>query len=98
MSEPKIYLKSSAKRVTTQYGELLRVGFKADDMIAFCREHANERGYVNLNISERREESKFGDTHSVSLDAWKKSSGQSAPITTTRQAVGDDFDHSDVPF
>jgi hypothetical protein len=95
---PKIYLKCSAKQKQTPYGQILILGVKAQELAEFARQHQNERGYINLVITERKEPSQYGDTHSVYLDTYVKSSGNDAPVTTTRQAVGDDFDHSDVPF
>ncbi len=67
----KIYLKSSAKEIDTQYGSMLAISFKAEDMIAFCKEHANDKGYMNLNVNRRKEVGQYGDTHSVTLNTWK---------------------------
>lgn len=86
-----IYLKCSAKARSTQYGTMINVGIKATDLIEFARAHANSRGYVNLTISERKEPGKYGDTHSVKLDAYEpKQQGQGAP---SKSITADD-----VPF
>jgi hypothetical protein len=29
------------------------------------------KGYIAINLSERREPSTYGDTHSASLDTWQ---------------------------
>ena len=42
------------------------------EVIQFIQAHTNERGYLNLNISKRNEVGQYGDTHSISLDTWKK--------------------------
>lgn len=97
MAEPKTYLKCSAKLKANDYGQRLLIGVKADDIIAFAREHQNERGYLNLVVTERKSPSQYGDTHSVYLDTWVKSSGREGTVTTTRQAVGD-VGHDDIPF
>lgn len=86
----KTYLMCSAKERSGEWGEKLLIGVKAEDLIAFAREHANERGYVNLVVTRRKEPGKFGDTHSVYLDTWVKSSGREGAVTTTRQAVPDE--------
>jgi hypothetical protein len=72
MAKDKIFLKCSAKQKTFDNGgSLLSVGVKADDLIAFAKQHANGRGYVNLVIQERREVGQYGDTHTVSLDTYE---------------------------
>jgi len=73
MSEAKVYVpKSSAKEVQFKDGgSLIRLSFKADELIAFVQEHVNERGYINLTLSKRREVSQYGETHSLMLDQWK---------------------------
>ena len=71
--QQKIYApKTSAKQVTFNSGKsILKLGIHAETMIEFLRQHANEKGYVNLGISERREVGQYGDTHCVWLDTWK---------------------------
>ena len=84
MTEPKIYVpKCSAKEHKFRDGgSIIKLGMHAETMITFLREHANEKGYVNLAIGKRREVGKYGDTHTVTLDTWKPSqqaeSGRSA--------------------
>jgi hypothetical protein len=65
----KQYLKCSAKEKTfTNGGSIIKVGIKVEDLAAFVKAHKNERGYINLAISPRREVGQYGDTHSVYLD------------------------------
>lgn len=90
MAEPRVYLKCSAKEKVNQYGPRLVVGVRATELIAFAEAHANERGFVNLVISPRREPSAYGDTHSVMLDTYIKSSGREGTVTTPRQEVSAD--------
>ena len=60
MSEKKekIYLPSSIKRVTTQYGELFNANFKMEDL-----QKNAKNGWVSMVIAERREPSEKGATH-----------------------------------
>lgn len=74
MSEQnKIYVpKSGAKEITFQSGKkILKLNFKANELIAFLNQHKNDKGYVTLGVSERREVGQYGDTHCVWLDTWK---------------------------
>lgn len=93
----KTYLKCSAKARETNFGQVIKLGIKVDDFIAFARQNVNDRGYVNLDITPRKEQGQYGDTHSVSLDDYVKGSGKTAPSPAG-------YDHSapvtdsDIPF
>jgi outer membrane protein assembly factor BamA len=65
----KIYC-GNAKAIETKYGEIMKVSFSRSD-IEKLNQNLNEKGYVNLNITERREADKYGNTHSVVIDTWK---------------------------
>lgn len=73
MSEAKIYFpKSQLKEVKfNDGGSILKIGLHAETAIAFIKEHANDRGFINLVVSQRKEPGRFGDTHSLTLDTWK---------------------------
>ena len=98
MAEPKKYLRCSAKEKVNEWGQKLLIGVKADDLIQFARDNANDRGYVNLVVAPRKEPGQYGDTHSVYLDTYIKSSGKVGPTTTTRQAVGYGRHDDEAPF
>lgn len=68
----KVFLKCSAKGKTfNNGGSIIKLGVKVEDLIAFAKQHANDRGYVNLVIQQRREVGNYGDTHSVVLDTYE---------------------------
>lgn len=54
----------------------LNASFNAEKMIAFINANKNAKGYVNLQIKEKRETGKYGDTHSAVLDTWEKPEGE----------------------
>lgn len=54
---------------TGKYG--LRVSGKVEDICKELQQHANDRGYINLDINERKTPSDKGITHSVVLDEWE---------------------------
>jgi hypothetical protein len=91
----KTYLKCSAKERKTPYGDALRVSVKVEELIRFANEHGNARGYLNLDISRRREVGQYGDTHSVVLDRWEPKARAEA---TTAPAHAPVMDDSDIPF
>jgi hypothetical protein len=81
----KVYLKSSAKARDTRFGQVINIGVKAEDLIAFANQHKNARGYVNLTVSQRKEPGQYGDTHSVTLDTYEP------PARGTSADEGPDF-------
>ena len=67
----KQYLRCSAKEKTFRNGNaIINLGVKVEDLIAFAKAHANDRGYLNLVVSPRRSPGQYGDTHSVYLDDY----------------------------
>ena len=82
--EQKTYINGiSAKQVTFTSGKsILKLNIHVAKLIEQLQQHANEKGYVNLGVSERREKGKYGETHTVWLDTWKptpKADAQPAP-------------------
>ena len=74
----KTYVKGSAKLRTTNFGDVIKLGFKVEDLVAFVREHANAKGYINLDVVPRKEVGQYGDTHSIVLDDWQPGTGAGA--------------------
>ncbi len=64
----KKYIGGSAKAVSTQYGEILNLSLKLEDMQAI----ANEKGYVNMTVLKRKEPGQYGDTHYVVENDYQK--------------------------
>ena len=96
-NEKKTYVPmSSAKQITFKDGgSLLRLGFKADELIAFVQMHQNERGWINFTVTERRQPGERGDTHSVALDTYQPKSGGKAQFADDVAAA---LDSADIPF
>lgn len=64
----KNYIGWSAKAITTQYGDILSLSLKLEDMQAI----ANERGYVPLKVFKKKEADQYGNTHYVVEDDYFK--------------------------
>jgi hypothetical protein len=109
----KTYVKGSAKRRTTNFGDIIKLSFKAEELAAFVRQHANQKGYIAFDIVERKEPGQYGDTHSIVLDDWQPSTpstGAGARQDEQRyeprqpaQSQGDGFrggpiDDREIPF
>jgi len=80
----KTYVKGSAKLRSTNFGDVIKLGFKVEDLVAFVREHANAKGYINLDVVQRKEVGQYGDTHSIVLDDWQPGTGAGARADNDR--------------
>ena len=56
-----------------------------EKFIAFLNQHKNAKGYVNLGISERREVSQYGETHTAWLDTWQPGPSKTGQSAANRQ-------------
>lgn len=50
----------------------IKLSGKADKVIEEIKLHTNEKGYINLELFERRTEGKYGETHSLKVDKWER--------------------------
>ena len=90
---PKIYV-GSGKMKETSYGPLLKLSFNQKDLETL-QANLNEKGYVNLNCNERKEEGKYGETHSMTIDTWKPEA-QSGIMKNKYPTQ--EIDPKDIPF
>ena len=63
--------KSKAKAVETSFGQVIKLGFDAEVLIGFITQNKNERGYINFDVTPRKQADDYGNTHSVVLNDWK---------------------------
>lgn len=70
MNEKTYVPKSSAKLRQTKIGDIITLGFNVAELVTFAQKHANEKGYINLDIVPRRTPDER-NTHSVVLNDWK---------------------------
>lgn len=78
---------TSAKEITGQYGSFFNISMKLEDL----KEYANEKGYVNLVMSKRKEPGKYGETHYFTLNEWK-------PEEKPKSNAQEDISVGDIPF
>ena len=97
MATPKTYAPLFVKEHEFKDGgTMLKMSAKADKLIAFLNQHVNSKGYVNFNISRRKEVGQYGDTHSVYLDTWEPKP-KVEPSDPPPQ-VSPNNDNQDLPF
>ena len=72
MSKEKIYVDGmSVREKDGRFGPFLSVGVNWQKFLAWAEQHVNSRGYLNITLSKRRSPSKYGETHSASLDTYE---------------------------
>jgi hypothetical protein len=88
---------TSCKAVSGQFGEFFNISVNIDKL----KEYANEKGYVNMTMSKRREPGQYGDTHYFTLNDWKPEGERSEGGATSNKSApagGDDISVEDLPF
>jgi len=58
---------SSAKAINGQYWEFFNISFNIEKL----KQYANDKWYVNMTMSKRKEVGQYWDTHSFVLNEWK---------------------------
>lgn len=66
-------------------GSIIKLDCVADKLIAWLKANTNDRGYVNIVLSAKREPDEKS-THTAYLDEWKPN-GQTAAKTTSAKLV-----------
>lgn len=90
---------TSCKAINGQFGEFYNMSFNIEKL----QQYANEKGYVNMTMSKRREPGQYGDTHYFTLNDWKPEGADSSPQAPTASNApaatnNDDISVDDLPF
>ena len=92
---------TSCKAVTGQFGEFFNMSFNLEKL----QQYVNEKGYVNITMSKRKEPGQYGDTHYFTLNDWKPEGGdnnysnnQSNTSTQNNDSKAGDISVEDIPF
>ena len=95
MSDEKIYC-GNGKKIPTQYGDLMKISFTAEDLQKM--QDNLENGWINLNLKERREPSERGTTHYLEVDTWKPTGGASNSKSAPKKSDEAELTAEDLPF
>lgn len=66
MAEKK-YVGSGKEKVFNDGGSIVNISLKASDLKGLV----NEKGYIRLTVAKRKEEDKYGNTHTVYDDGYR---------------------------
>jgi hypothetical protein len=84
------------KERTFENGSIVSLSCHVPRMIEWLKANANSAGYVNLTLSRRKEEDKYGNTHYVKLYVSK--SRQDAQPTRTETPAATQETDDNIPF
>jgi len=88
---------TSCKAINGQFWEFFNISINVEKL----QQYANEKGYVNMTMSKRREVGQYGDTHYFTLNEYNPENNQnnSAPANSASQDnSSDDISVEDLPF
>jgi hypothetical protein len=71
---------------------------KASDIIAEIQKHTNSKGYVRLELKERKEPDKNGNTHYLIVDTYEPQAQQQRPQERQTQSTYSNPEDIDLPF
>lgn len=86
---------ANCKAINWPYGEFFNVSFNIEKL----KEYANEKWYVNLTMSRRKEVGQYGDTHYFTLNEWNpenKNNNESNNNSNNNNSW--DISVEDIPF
>ena len=80
---------TSCKEVSGQFWSFHNISLNLEKL----KQYANEKGYVNITMSKRKEVWQYWDTHYCTLNEWKPEESKE-PKKTGLQEI----DINDLPF
>jgi len=91
---------TSCKAINGQFGEFFNMSFNVEKL----SQYVNDKGYVNMTMSKRKEPGQYGDTHYFTLNEWTPEGGQSNNTNTQNTSnnawgdISEDISVEDIPF
>ena len=85
---------TSCKAVTGQFGEFFNISINVEKL----KQYANEKGYVNMTLSKRKEIGQYGDTHYFTLNEWKPEGNAQWGVKSQGNNDEEEISVSDIPF
>ncbi len=89
---------ASSKAINGPYGEFFNISFNLEKL----QEYANEKWYVNLTMSKRKEVWQYWDTHYFTLNDWNPENSNNNQNSSQDQNNTNswawDISVEDIPF
>lgn len=87
----------SCKAVNWQYWEFFNISLNLETL----KQYVNEKGYVNVTMSKRREPWQYWDTHYFTLNEWTPQNSSMDSWTQTGNgysSTSEEISIEDIPF
>ncbi len=84
---------TSCKAISGQFGEFFNISVNIEKL----QQYANEKWYVNMTMSKRREVGQYGDTHYFTLNEYNPENNN-ASETNNANDKSADISVEDIPF
>ncbi len=88
---------ASCKAINWQFWEFFNMSFNVEKL----QQYANEKGYVNMTMSKRREVGQYGDTHYFTLNEYNPNNNQNTSnkqVNDSNDNQNDEVSVDDLPF
>jgi len=86
---------TSCKAINGQFWEFYNMSFNLEKL----QQYANEKGYVNMTMSKRKEPGQYGDTHYFTLNDWNPEWWMNNNETQAKtNNTSEDISVEDIPF
>lgn len=85
---------ASCKAVNGQFWEFFNISFNVEKL----QQYANEKGYVNVVMSKRKEPGQYGETHYFTLNEWNPENNQNNSKPSQNKSTSEDISVEDIPF
>ena len=87
---------TSCKSINGQFGEFFNMSFNLEKL----QQYANEKWYVNMTMSKRKEPGQYWDTHYFVLNEWtpEGDSNSNQPQSNAWDNKTWDISVEDIPF
>lgn len=82
---------TSCKAVNWQFWEFFNMSFNVEKL----QQYANEKGYVNMTMSKRKEPGQYWDTHYFTLNEWNPENSSNQNDSTSNAW---EISVEDIPF
>ncbi len=86
---------ASCKAINWQFWEFFNISFNIEKLT----QYANEKGYVNVVMSKRKEAGQYWETHYFTLNEWNPEANQNSNSAKPSQNKNsEDISIEDIPF
>jgi len=85
---------TSCKAINGQFGEFFNISINVEKL----QQYANEKGYVNMTMSKRREVGQYWDTHYFTLNEYNPENANNSSNTNNSSDKAWDISVEDIPF